>query len=371
MIDSQATTSFIEAYVAEADRTGDIQTDVKKALIAALELTHGGYTLDDLWKRYQLSDIVTGDPDVEGPPSQVPPGFGGNHPRHFLPPDRIKNPDNTNGFPTGGAYPDLQLPDAYDSASVTTELTDYVTNVPMSTTAAMGQFYNDGLNSLMCDHLTDQVKVITYSTAYDASTASYGATDSEEWDDAYNVVLDAAWFNDDGTKLFYVDNFRDDVVENTTGTPYDLSDTGMGTHTAVDFTSANLTAVWNGFMNSDGTKLYVIGSGAGGELIEEYSLSTAWDITSASQVGVSPALTSRAECAVLNGAGNKIVWFDSGRVLRSISGSGTIDNWTVDAETLTLTAVIPSTAGGTLNVDADGSLIIWCDDNNIYKVPLL
>jgi hypothetical protein len=337
MIDSQATTSFIEAYVAEADRTGDIQTDVKKALIAALELTHGGYTLDDLWKRYQLSDIVTGDPDVEGPPSQVPPGFGGNHPRHFLPPDRIKNPDNTNGFPTGGAYPDLQLPDAYDSASVTTELTDYVTNVPMSTTAAMGQFYNDGLNSLMCDHLTDQVKVITYSTAYDAST----------------------------------DNFRDDVVENTTGTPYDLSDTGMGTHTAVDFTSANLTAVWNGFMNSDGTKLYVIGSGAGGELIEEYSLSTAWDITSASQVGVSPALTSRAECAVLNGAGNKIVWFDSGRVLRSISGSGTIDNWTVDAETLTLTAVIPSTAGGTLNVDADGSLIIWCDDNNIYKVPLL
>jgi hypothetical protein len=235
----------------------------------------------------------------------------------------------------------------------------------------MGQFYNDGLNSLMCDHLTDQVKVITYSTAYDASTASYGATDSEEWDDAYNVVLDAAWFNDDGTKLFYVDNFRDDVVENTTGTPYDLSDTGMGTHTAVDFKSANLTAVWNGFMNLDGTKLYVIGNGAGGELIEEYSLSTAWDITSASQVGVSPALTSRAECAVLNGAGNKIVWFDSGRILRSISGSGTIDNWTEDTETLTLTAVIPSTATGTLNVDADGSLIIWCDDNNIYKVPLL
>ncbi len=105
-LDSQATQSFIDDNVASAAQSGDIATDFKKALISILGLAGVGYSLDDLWKRYQLSATVTGDPDVQGPPSRTPPGHGGQHPRGFLPPDRTRNTGNTNGFPSSAPVVD-------------------------------------------------------------------------------------------------------------------------------------------------------------------------------------------------------------------------------------------------------------------------
>lgn len=100
-LDSTATYAFIEAHVDASLQTGDISTDFKKALIAALGLSGGNYSLDDLWKRYILSTLVTTDTDVEGGPSRTPPEHTGQHPGHFLPPSRLKNADES-GFPGAG-----------------------------------------------------------------------------------------------------------------------------------------------------------------------------------------------------------------------------------------------------------------------------
>lgn len=98
-LDSLATYAFIDKFVAADAQSGDIQTDFKKALIAALSLSGGNYSLDDLWKRYQLSTIVTSDGDVEGGPSRTPPKHTGQHAGHFLPPSRLRNPDNLTPYP--------------------------------------------------------------------------------------------------------------------------------------------------------------------------------------------------------------------------------------------------------------------------------
>jgi 6-phosphogluconolactonase (cycloisomerase 2 family) len=85
-------------------------------------------------------------------------------------------------------------------------------------------------------------------------------------------------FNDDGTLLFVVDPYRY-ITEFTLSTPYDISG---ATITA----STSLAAQANGpagiAFNDDGTKLFV--AGYSGQRIDEYTLSTPYDITTQSYV---------------------------------------------------------------------------------------
>lgn len=108
VLDSQGTYDLIEANVAAANRSGDLSTDLKKALIVLLDLPGTDYSLDDLWKRYQLSDVVASDPDTVSagkPPSRTPPEHAGQHPKNFLPPGRLRNAGGTGGFRGGSNIP--------------------------------------------------------------------------------------------------------------------------------------------------------------------------------------------------------------------------------------------------------------------------
>lgn len=105
-LDSQASQSFIDEFVAAADQSGDLQTDFKKALIAKLGLSGGHYSLDDLWKRYAL-EVIPSDSEAVGPAKRSPPEHAGQHPKHYLPPGRLRNAGNAKGFPfgTSSSYP--------------------------------------------------------------------------------------------------------------------------------------------------------------------------------------------------------------------------------------------------------------------------
>ena len=68
--------------------------------------------------------------------------------------------------------------------------------------------------------------------------------------------------------------------------------------------SAQETSATGIFFKSDGTKMYIIGSG--GDDITEYDLSTAWDITTATAVGVSINLVETApQDLYINSSGTK------------------------------------------------------------------
>lgn len=105
-LDSQASQSLVDEFVPAADQTGDLQTDFKKALIAKLGLIGQGYSLDDLWHRY-LIEVVPSDAESVGPAKRSPPEHAGQHPKHYLPPGRLRNPGNAKGFPFGttSGYP--------------------------------------------------------------------------------------------------------------------------------------------------------------------------------------------------------------------------------------------------------------------------
>ena len=84
-------------------------------------------------------------------------------------------------------------------------------------------------------------------------------------------------FNNDGTKMFVIGWTGDDVNEYTLSTAWDVS-----TATFVDAKSTSDADARDVRFNTDGTKMFVLGRGS--ERVYEFSLSTGFDVSTASSV---------------------------------------------------------------------------------------
>ena len=90
-------------------------------------------------------------------------------------------------------------------------------------------------------------------------------------------------FNGDGSKMFIGDFNADGVQEFTLSTNYDPStETYVGNGDVSSQTTTPYSHAWN----SDGTKLYVIETGAGSSKMFQYSLSVAYDVSTKSYDGL-------------------------------------------------------------------------------------
>ena len=104
-------------------------------------------------------------------------------------------------------------------------------------------------------------------------TASYeGAYTFTGYGDPYAI----RW-NNDGTKLFMVDTGDDKIVEYSVENAYDVT-SGTITENASYLTTSYESAPTDVAFNSDGTKMFTVGNG--GDEINEWSLSTGFDLTS-------------------------------------------------------------------------------------------
>lgn len=93
-------------------------------------------------------------------------------------------------------------------------------------------------------------------------------------------------FKPDGTKAYFIDAIADEVQEYDLSTANDIS---TATHGGVyDPTSETGSVAWGLAFNDTGSKMYVGSSSAA----YQYSLSTNWDITTASYDSVSLSLTA-------------------------------------------------------------------------------
>ena len=99
--------------------------------------------------------------------------------------------------------------------------------------------------------------------------------------DTYNI-----FFKPDGTKMFVGSNTN--VRQFTLSTAWDVGSTSYG---GLYFTSAEDTNSYGTFFSTDGTKFYTIG--ATNDKIYQYTLSPAWDITTASYDSVSLDISSQ------------------------------------------------------------------------------
>ncbi len=99
---------------------------------------------------------------------------------------------------------------------------------------------------------------------------------SKSIDDAFYLGLN---FNNDGTKMYTVTaNASDAVIEHILTTPYDISTAIVNNTKIVD--RGGVTEATQVVFNNDGTKMFIVNH-AGNKSVDEYLLSTAFDVSTA------------------------------------------------------------------------------------------
>ena len=135
-------------------------------------------------------------------------------------------------------------------------------------------FNNDGTKLFHASRTPDAVQEFALSVAYDINTLKYiqELNISSQESDATGIR-----FNADGTKMFVVGYNGDDVNEYALSTGFDVSTASFTDSFSVSSqeTSPNGLA-----FNTDGTKMFIVGSS--GDDVNEYALSTGFDVSSAS-----------------------------------------------------------------------------------------
>jgi uncharacterized protein YkuJ len=136
-------------------------------------------------------------------------------------------------------------------------------------------FNHDGTVLYATGWYGDDINTYTLSTAYDISTATFDSIALSV--SAQEAAPYALLFNHDGTVLYVMGTSGDDINAYTLSTPYDIS-TASFDSIALDV-SGQETAPYAMLFNHDGTVLYVMGSS---DDINTYTLSSAYDISTAS-----------------------------------------------------------------------------------------
>jgi len=153
----------------------------------------------------------------------------------------------------------------------------YVQNFSVSAQEAgpTGLFFKpDGLKMYVVGFNGDDVNEYDLSTAWDISTASYLQNFSVS---AQETSPEGLFFKPDGTKMYIVGRDGDEVNEYNLSTAWNIS---TASYLQVFSVSAQELTPRGIFFKPDGLKMYITGDT--GDDVNEYDLSTAWDVSSAS-----------------------------------------------------------------------------------------
>ena len=139
-------------------------------------------------------------------------------------------------------------------------------------------FNTDGTKMYLSARTNDNGKFIQYSlsTAFDVSSASVlvssitgvASINNDDRDDFPHAIR----LSNDGTKLFMSGNSGDDITQYTLTTAWDITTRTINGRARVNAKETHPTGL---DFNSDGTKMFV--TGVDSDKVHEYSLSTAYD----------------------------------------------------------------------------------------------
>ena len=162
----------------------------------------------------------------------------------------------------------------YPNAFISTILSTYTfKSAPEESTKRDITFNNDGTKMYIIGSAQDAVKEYSLSTAFNVSSATYTQDFYVGTEDAnpYGIA-----FNNDGTKMYIVGNTTDSVYEYILSTAFNVSTATLNQ----SFSVAAQDTVPEGIaFNPNGTIMYIVGNGT--DSIYQYSLSTAFDISTA------------------------------------------------------------------------------------------
>ncbi len=212
---------------------------------------------------------------------------------------------------------------------------------------------DDGTRMYIVGTTNDRIYQYSMSTPYDVSTASFvnffafGTT-----------VVDPTglYISPDGTKLFVLASTSDTVFSYTFGTAWDVTTL---TYDSKSFLVTQEATPWGLTVQPDGTKFWVVGST--NDRVYEYTMSTAWDLATASYTSIS-LLVSVQDTTPIG-----LAWNSTGTVLMvcgatsdTIYSYTTATPWTVSGAVL---AVNSGSANSVVPVETVTAV------NGFYFVP--
>lgn len=175
---------------------------------------------------------------------------------------------------TGDEIDEFNLIDAWDVSTASYLQSFSVAaqeNIPQSVF-----FKPDGLKMYVMGITNDNINEYNLGTAWNISTASFLQSFSVS---AEELNPRGLYIRDDGLKMYVVGSTGDDVNEYNIGTAWDISTSSFVQTFSVSAQETDPSGI---FFKPDGTKMYIIG--ATGDDINEYDLSTAWNVSTASFV---------------------------------------------------------------------------------------
>ena len=200
----------------------------------------------------------------------------------------------SNGTETAGNVGYAVLNGTYDSKSFATTAQE---NAPHGISIKP-----DGTKLFVLGNGGDDVGEYTLSTAYDISTASFV--------DSFSVSTQLSlprglFFKPDGTKFYAVGTSTDKVFQYSMTTAWDVS---TASYESKEFlVSSQEISPFGLSFKTDGTKMYVLGMTS--RSVFQYTLSTAWDVSTASYDSVSYSVSSLGTlpvCVVFNNTGTEL-----------------------------------------------------------------
>ena len=138
-------------------------------------------------------------------------------------------------------------------------------------------FNNDGTKMFVVGNAGDDVNEYTLTTGFDVSSASF--VDSFQIDDDQDYTPRGIAFNNDGTKMFVVGDDDNDINEYTLSTGFDVSSASFvdGNGDGTGFSVRTQTPTPSGIaFNNDGTKMFVTDRGDAD--VHSYDLDAPFDI---------------------------------------------------------------------------------------------
>ena len=137
------------------------------------------------------------------------------------------------------------------------------------------QFKADGTKMFVLDNGNNEVLEYSLSTPWNISTATY--TNNSFSVQSQENKNDGMYFKPDGSKMYIAGKDGDDVNEYDLSTDWDITTASYQQNFSISSQIVDAGTLW---FKPDGTKMYV--AGFTNDRVSEYNLSTAWDVSTAS-----------------------------------------------------------------------------------------
>jgi sugar lactone lactonase YvrE len=189
------------------------------------------------------------------------------------------SPDGLNMYVNGATGDDVNQYTLSTAWNVSTATYLQLFSTAAQDTAPVDIFFKpDGLSMFIMGQTNDTVFQYTLSSAWDISTASYASKSFSVT--SQETTPTGLWFKSDGTVMYAIGTISDTVFQYNLGTAWDVS---TASYASISFSVASQESSPSQLnLSADGTKMWIIGSS--GDDINEYTLGTAWNVSTATFV---------------------------------------------------------------------------------------